>query len=240
MRPIWSIAADGTRPGEFMVSLSITDKVGTLLFTPRGTGASVGGQPLPAVTLAPEEATDWRVSLADRDSYSAVEARWYDRDAAEEVEEHAGAATGGDCGEGPAGGVMFDYPVDLTPDDGTVLVTFPDVPEAVTFGADVDEALLQAVDALTTALSFYIDNRRPLPAPSAPDGRPTVRPSRLESAKLGLYQAMTERGIRKAELARRLGWHVPKWTGCSISRTPRALSKSKPPPARWIYAWMCA
>jgi antitoxin HicB len=105
---------------------------------------------------------------------------------------------------------MFDYPVDLTPDDGTVLVTFPDVPEAVTFGADVDEALLQALDALTTALSFYIDNRRPLPAPSAPDGRPTVRPSGLESAKLGLYQAMTERGIRKAELARRLGWHVPQ------------------------------
>jgi antitoxin HicB len=105
---------------------------------------------------------------------------------------------------------MFDYPVDLMPDDGTILVTFPDVPEAITFGADVDEALLRAVDALETALSFYIDNRQPLPAPSAADGRPTVRPSGLESAKLGLYQAMTERGIRKAELARRLGWHVPQ------------------------------
>ena len=33
---------------------------------------------------------------------------------------------------------MFDYPVILTPDDGTVLVTFPDVPEAITFGADTD------------------------------------------------------------------------------------------------------
>ena len=105
---------------------------------------------------------------------------------------------------------MFDYPVELTPDDGTVLVTFPDVPEAITFGADTDEALMQAVDALETALSFYIDQRQPLPVPSAPQGRPTVRPSGLESAKLGLYQAMTERGIRKAELARRLGWHVPQ------------------------------
>ena len=28
--------------------------------------------------------------------------------------------------------------------------------------------------------------------------------------KLGFYQAMTEQGIRKAELARRLGWHVPQ------------------------------
>lgn len=105
---------------------------------------------------------------------------------------------------------MFDYPVELTPDGDTLLVTFPDIPEAITFGANTNEALCQAIDALETALSFYIDNRQPVPTPSAPNGRPTVRPSGLESAKLGLYQAMTERGIRKAELARRLGWHVPQ------------------------------
>lgn len=105
---------------------------------------------------------------------------------------------------------MFDYPVILTPDDGTVLVTFPDVPEAITFGIDEDEALLQAVDALETALSFYVDGRKPLPKPSPAEGRQTVRPSALECAKLGVYQAMTEQGIRKAELARRLGWHMPQ------------------------------
>jgi antitoxin HicB len=106
---------------------------------------------------------------------------------------------------------MFDYPVILTPDDGTVLVTFPDVPEAITFGADTDEALLQAVDALESALSFYVDDRKPLPVPSkAKRGQETVRPSALECAKLGVYQAMTEQGIKKAELARRLGWHMPQ------------------------------
>jgi antitoxin HicB len=107
---------------------------------------------------------------------------------------------------------MFNYPVILTPDDnGTVLVTFPDVPEAITFGADVDEALLQAVDALESALAFYVGERKPLPASSKPKrGQPTVRPSALECAKLGVYQAMTEQGIKKAELARRLGWHVPQ------------------------------
>ena len=42
----------------------------------------------------------------------------------------------------------------LTPDGDTVLVTFADVPEALTFGADEDEALLQTVDALETALSM--------------------------------------------------------------------------------------
>lgn len=105
---------------------------------------------------------------------------------------------------------MFDYPVTLTPDGGTVLVTFPDVPEAITFGADEDEALLQAVDALESALAFYVGDRKPLPAPSAANGRPTVRPSALECAKLGVYQAMTEQGLRKADLARRLGWHLPQ------------------------------
>jgi antitoxin HicB len=106
---------------------------------------------------------------------------------------------------------MFDYPVILTPDDGTVLVTFSDVPEAITFGADTDEALMQAVDALESALSFYVDARKPLPVPSKPKrGQPTVRPSALECAKLGVYQAMTEQGIKKAELARRLGWHMPQ------------------------------
>jgi antitoxin HicB len=106
---------------------------------------------------------------------------------------------------------MFDYPVTLTPDNGTVLVTFADVPEAITFGADEQEALLQAVDALESGLSFYVDARQPLPAPSkAKRGQKTVRPSALECAKLGVYQAMTEQGIRKAELARRLGWHMPQ------------------------------
>ena len=37
-----------------------------------------------------------------------------------------------------------------------------------------------------------------------------VSPSALECAKLGVYQAMMAQGIRKAELARRLGWHMPQ------------------------------
>jgi antitoxin HicB len=106
---------------------------------------------------------------------------------------------------------MFDYPVilEVQPEGGFV-VTFPDVPEAITQGDDEDEALLYAVDALETALSFYVDARKPLPLPSDAAGRLTVRPSALECAKLGVYQAMMEQGIKKAELARRLGWHMPQ------------------------------
>lgn len=106
---------------------------------------------------------------------------------------------------------MLDYPVKLTPaEQGGFVITFPDVPEAISQGEDEEEALLCAVDALETALSLYVDKRRPLPAPSDPQGRPTVRPAALECAKLGVYQAMLEQGVRKAELARRLGWHLPQ------------------------------
>ena len=107
---------------------------------------------------------------------------------------------------------MLDYPVILEAQpEGGFVVTFPDVPEAITQGEDEEEALLYAVDALETALSFYVDARKPLPVASkAKRGQRTVRPSALEGAKLGVYQAMTEQGIKKAELARRLGWHMPQ------------------------------
>lgn len=85
------------------------------------------------------------------------------------------------------------------------------MPEAITQGEDEGEALLYAVDALETALSFYVDGRKALPEPSVPEaGQKTVRPGALACAKLGVYQAMTAQGIRKAELARRLNWHVPQ------------------------------
>ncbi len=90
-------------------------------------------------------------------------------------------------------------------------MTFVDVPEAITFGADEDEALLHAIDALETALSFYVESRAALPVPSkARRGQRTVRPSALDGAKLGVYRAMTDQGVKKAELARRLGWHMPQ------------------------------
>lgn len=101
---------------------------------------------------------------------------------------------------------MFNYPVDLEADDNdTVLVTFPDVPGAVTFGDDEDDALANAVDALETILSAYITDRKDIPVPSAAKGRPVVTPSLLGSLKLTAYSAMRARGWRKADLARAMG-----------------------------------
>lgn len=97
----------------------------------------------------------------------------------------------------------MDYPVELRPDDNdTMLVTFPDVPGAITFGSDEPEALANAVDALETIFCALITDRREIPRPSAPRGRKTVSPSLLGRLKISVYRAMRERGWRKADLAR--------------------------------------
>ncbi len=106
---------------------------------------------------------------------------------------------------------MLAYPVKLHADEnGAIVVTFPDVPEAVTFGKTRNEALTRAVDALETALSIYVDDRRDLPRPSPARGRPLVAPTLLGRMKVELYQAMREAGLRKSDLARRMGVHAPQ------------------------------
>jgi antitoxin HicB len=106
----------------------------------------------------------------------------------------------------------LDFPVELKrAKGGGYVVTFPDVPEAITEGDDEDEALLRAVDALETALEMYADDGEDLPQPSKlKRGRKVVRPSALASIKLAVYQSMRDEGVRKSELARRLGWHLPQ------------------------------
>ncbi|OYY17225.1 MAG: hypothetical protein B7Y05_01615 [Polynucleobacter sp. 24-46-87] len=61
---------------------------------------------------------------------------------------------------------MPQYPAKLTKDGSNILVTFRDVPEAITFGANEKEALENAVDALETGLSLYIDCGKDWPKPS--------------------------------------------------------------------------
>jgi antitoxin HicB len=97
------------------------------------------------------------------------------------------------------------YPVVLEPDEGTILVTFPDVPGAISFGDDEDDALYRAVDALETMLGAMIADRESIPTPSLAVGRPTVSPTLLGALKITAYEAMRGRGWRKADLARAMG-----------------------------------
>jgi antitoxin HicB len=105
---------------------------------------------------------------------------------------------------------MVRYPVALEPDDnGTVMVTFPDFPEAQTFGEDEADALVRASDALATIVDGYIRARRPLPTPSQSSGH-AAELSPLMSTKVELYNAMQTLGVTKSVLGRRLNWHPPQ------------------------------
>lgn len=105
----------------------------------------------------------------------------------------------------------MDYPVTLERDDnGTILVGFPDFPEAHTFGDDVEDALSHAPDALATAIDAYIKDRREIPLPSAIVTKHRVPVPALVEAKLRLYDTMRAANVRKSELARRLDWHLPQ------------------------------
>ena len=104
---------------------------------------------------------------------------------------------------------MVEYPVTLTRDDNdTILVTFPDFPEAATFGEDRAEALARAVDALETIIEAYIKDRQRIPKPSAGKLRVSLTP--LAAAKVQLYTAMLRRRIRKTNLAELLNVHLPQ------------------------------
>ena len=105
---------------------------------------------------------------------------------------------------------MLRYAVNLRPDDNdTVLVTFPDFPEATTVGEDREDALLRAVDALETAIQGRIGDREEVPLPDAAAAL-AVELSVQTSLKVLLYRAMRERDVRKANLARHLGWKAPQ------------------------------
>jgi antitoxin HicB len=60
---------------------------------------------------------------------------------------------------------MLRYPIVLERDDNdTLLVSFPDFPEAHTFGEDEADALVRAKDALMTVLEARIRDRESIPS----------------------------------------------------------------------------
>jgi len=89
--------------------------------------------------------------------------------------------------------------------EGGFVVTFPDIPEAITQGDNIDDALRHAGDALESALDFYFEEGRRVPMPSRPKrGQRMVELPASVSAKVLLLNEMIRQKVRPAELARRL------------------------------------
>jgi antitoxin HicB len=102
---------------------------------------------------------------------------------------------------------QFTYAMKLTPDkdDGGFVVTCRDLPEAITQGDTIEDALAAAADCLEEAIAARIDADREIPLPSALERgeRPVSVPPSM-ALKAAIYLAVREAGISNSELARRL------------------------------------
>ena len=128
--------------------------------------------------------------------------------------------------------MMIGYRVDLAPDDnGSLLVTCPQLPMVATFGETREDALSHALDAIETALASMIDDGEKIPRPKAADLAKddglTVRLPALTALKVQLVWALEAAGITRAELARRLNGTANRSTACSGSITARGWSSSR-------------
>lgn len=102
---------------------------------------------------------------------------------------------------------QFTYAVKLTPDkdDGGYVVTCRDLPEAITQGETIEQALLEAADCLEETIAARIDDGRDIPTPSAGKrGERAVSVPPSIALKAAVYLAVREAGISNSELARRM------------------------------------
>ena len=90
-------------------------------------------------------------------------------------------------------------------EDGSLLVSYPDIPEALTEGGTEAEALEQAQDCLIAALGGYVAARRGIPRPSPARGRAVVPLPALPAATIAHYRAMHAEGVNNTARAARLG-----------------------------------
>lgn len=130
---------------------------------------------------------------------------------------------------------MTHYVAQLTPDpDGGFVVTFPDVPEAITQGDTHTEAVANAVAALESALLIYAEDRKAQPEPTVTEGVRVAVGAQV-AAKLALIDAFLASGQSQSGFARSIGkgetevrrmlnpWHATKLT--SIEQALAALGK---------------
>ena len=103
--------------------------------------------------------------------------------------------------------LTFAYPAHLARDEaGRILVGFRDLPACHTDGADRQEALAEAADALAAELLTRADGGETMPPPSAarPGDVLIAVPADL-AAKIALRALLPRRGLSQVRLAAELG-----------------------------------
>src|SRR5215831_14996601 len=107
----------------------------------------------------------------------------------------------------------MEYPALFEPAaEGGFVVTFPDFEWGITQGDTEREAQDMAADAIRTMIQEHIRKGEEIPRPGKARGHKyrMIRVAAMDAAKASLYEAFRASGIKKTDLARRLG--IPKTT----------------------------
>lgn len=102
---------------------------------------------------------------------------------------------------------MYSYAIRLEGENGKgFAVLCRDLPELNSYGDDRSHAASEAVDAIETTLSLFVEQRREIPAATPPEeGEIVIHLPAVTVAKIHLWNEMVARGMRKADLCRSLG-----------------------------------
>ena len=127
----------------------------------------------------------------------------------------------------------YTYPAKLSEqDDGSWLVTFRDLPDALTDGGDQEEAFEEAVDCLGAAIASRLLMGEDVSPPSAVEEHEFPVPLTAGlSAKAVLHAAMAEDGLSKSALARQMG--CDEKVGTPPPR-PAPRQQDRPPGAGFV------
>ena len=124
----------------------------------------------------------------------------------------------------------FVYPARFERGDksGVLVITFRDVPEAITQGTGEKDAIWQAADCLEEAIAGRIADGREIPKPSrAARGERLIPVPAPMAAKAALYLAMREAGMTNVQLARKLGCDEKEVRRMLDPRHPTKLPRIK-------------
>ena len=100
---------------------------------------------------------------------------------------------------------MFGYPARIQKQPAGHVVSFRDIPEALTAGTTRQQAVDMAADALATAMEFYFEDRRHVPLPSqARKGETVIDLPASVAVKVLLLNEMLKENITPSKLARKL------------------------------------
>ena len=100
---------------------------------------------------------------------------------------------------------MFGYPARIQKQPDGHVVSFRDIPEALTAGTTRQQAVDMAADALATAMEFYFEDRRHVPLPSqARKGETVIDLPASVAEKVLLLNEMLKENITPSKLARKL------------------------------------